>query len=61
MTLALCGMVLGAVGPGSWSVDEAIDIVDEVTGVTGLLIAAGAGVGGAALLLATSWRPPKSA
>lgn len=59
MTLGLCGMVLGAIGPGDWSLDAALDLTDDLTGWTGLAIAVGAGVGGAALLLATSWRPPK--
>lgn len=58
MTLGLCGVVLGAVGPGSWSLDDAFDISDDLTGWTGLLLSAGAGVVGAALLLAVSWRPP---
>jgi putative oxidoreductase len=57
MTLGLCGMLLGAIGPGSWSLDEALDIRDDLVGWTGLAISAGAGVGGALLLLATSWRP----
>jgi putative oxidoreductase len=58
MTLGLCGIVLGAIGPGSWSLDEALNIRDDLIGWTGLLISVGAGVGGAALLLAVSWRPP---
>lgn len=57
MTLALCGIVLGTIGPGSWSLDEALDIRDDVTGWAGLLVSAGAGLGGAATLLAVSWRP----
>ncbi len=60
MTLGLCGALLGAVGPGGWSVDEALDIGDDLTGWPGLLIAAGAGAGGAALLLAVFWRPAPS-
>lgn len=58
MTLGLCGMLLGAIGPGGWSLDEAVDIRDDLTGWVGLLLSAGAGVGGAVLLLAVSWRPP---
>lgn len=57
MTLGVCGLVLGAVGPGSWSLDDALDL--DLTGWTGLLVAVGAGVGGAALLLAACWRPPR--
>lgn len=58
MTLGLCGMVLGAVGPGGWSLDEAFDVRDDLTGWVGLLLSAGAGIVGAGLLLAVSWRPP---
>ncbi len=57
MTLLLCGLVLGAVGPGGWSLDEAFDMVDDLTGWTGLLISAIAGGGGAVLLLVVFWRP----
>jgi putative oxidoreductase len=57
MTLALCGLVLGAVGPGGWSLDAALDLDDELVGTPGLLISAIAGAGGAALLLAIAWRP----
>ena len=57
MTLGIAGAAIGAIGPGRWSLDEAFDLVDDLTGVSGLVIAAGAGVGGAALLLATCWRP----
>ncbi len=60
MTLGLTGMLLGAVGPGEWSLDEAFGIMDDLTGWTGLLIAVLAGVGGAVALLAVSWRPPTS-
>ncbi|MGI9645585.1 MAG: DoxX family protein [Ilumatobacteraceae bacterium] len=60
MTLALCGMLLGTLGPGEWSLDDALDLTDDLTGWTGLAISVGAGVGGAALLLATSWRPKSS-
>ena len=58
LTLGHCGLVLGAVSPGDWSLDNAFDIADDLTGSTGLLIAVVAGVGGAAALLAVAWRPP---
>src|SRR3954469_6990777 len=51
MTLTFCGLALGVVGGGNWSLDHAIWDTDLV-GVTGLLITLIAGVGGAALLLA---------
>jgi len=58
MTLGIVGIALGALGPGQWSLDEAFDIRDDLIGTTGLLIAAVAGIGGAAVLLLTCWRPP---
>ena len=59
MTLLLCGVALGAVGPGAWSVDDALDLRDDLTGTTGLLVSAVAGGGGALALLAVAWRPEK--
>lgn len=59
MTLLLCGIALGTVGPGGWSLDEAFDIVDDLSGTTGLAISLGAGGVGALLLLAAFWRPVK--
>jgi len=61
MTLGLCGMVLGTVGPGGWSLDRALDIDDDLIGWTGLGLSAGLGLVGAALLLATCWRPSADA
>jgi putative oxidoreductase len=62
MTLTVCGLALAVVGPGEWSLDEAIGWRDDLIGTTGLLIAVLAGGGGAGLLLATAWRPtPKPA
>src|SRR5262245_35519738 len=59
MTLLFCGVALGTVGPGGWSLDDALDIIDDLTGTTGLLISLGAGGLGALLLLAAFWRPVK--
>jgi len=56
--LLASGIVLGTVGPGEWSLDDALDLTDDLTGTTGLLISLVAGVGGALVLLATCWRPP---
>jgi putative oxidoreductase len=58
MTLALCGLLVGTIGPGQWSLDHAADLDDDLFGTTGLLITAIAGAGGAAVLLAVAWRPP---
>jgi putative oxidoreductase len=57
MTLTFCGLALAVVGPGKWSLDQAFGWRKDLIGTTGLLIAIVAGAGGAALLLATSWRP----
>jgi putative oxidoreductase len=58
MTLGIVGLAIGALGPGAWSLDEVFDLNDTFVGWTGLLIAAIGGIGGAVVLLATSWRPP---
>jgi putative oxidoreductase len=58
MTLSIAGLALGVIGPGGWSIDEAVDLRDDLVGVTGLLITLIAGVGGAAGLLVGFWRPP---
>lgn len=56
--LGLCALALGTLGPGAWSLDDALDLRDDLTGVTGLVVAAAGGLGGAAILLATCWRRP---
>ena len=57
MTLAIAGVAIAVLGPGEWSLDEAFDIREDLFGATGLAIAAIAGGGGAAALLAGFWRP----
>jgi putative oxidoreductase len=60
MTLTMCGFVLAMLGPGGWSVDHAVGSgLTRWWGWDGLWIALIFGVGGAALLLATAWRPAK--
>jgi putative oxidoreductase len=56
MNLFLVSLAIGALGPGEWSLDNAIDFAP--TGWWGFTIAALIGVGGAATLLAVFWRPP---
>jgi putative oxidoreductase len=60
MTLLFCGIAIGTIGPGRWSLDHALAIDDDLIGVPGLLIAAGAGGIGALALLAAFWRPPSA-
>jgi putative oxidoreductase len=57
MTLTLVGFALAVLGAGEWSLDHALDIDDDLVGVTGLLIGLIGGVGGAVGLLVTFWRP----
>ncbi len=57
MTLTFVGVVIGILGPGRWSLDNAAGLLG-LTGWTGLWIVLAAGGGGAALLLAGFWRPP---
>ena len=60
MMLLICGLTLGAVGPGGWSLDAALDLDADLVGWTGLLISGVAGGGGALLLLAVFWRPAEA-
>ncbi len=60
MTLTVVGLALGALGPGSWSLDGALDL-DDLAGSEGLALTAGLGLGGAAALLLGFWRRPAPA
>jgi putative oxidoreductase len=55
LMIAFVSCAIGALGAGTWSLDHAAGF--SLPGWPGLAIAALAGSGGAALLLATSWRP----
>jgi len=57
MTLTVVGLVVATLGPGSWSLDHVAGIEAELAGWHGLAIGGGAGVAGAAALLAGFWRP----
>lgn len=56
MTLTFCGLALGGLGAGAWSVDHALGWF-QPGGWAGLTVAGAGGAGGAALLLAACWRP----
>jgi putative oxidoreductase len=56
--LAFSLVALSVLGAGKVSIDHAIGFTVD-GGWTGLAVA-GAGIGGAGLMLATSWRPPRS-
>src|SRR5215211_389839 len=57
MTLTVVALVIGAVGPGSWSLDDALGL-DDLLGAEGLVLTAALGLGGAAALLLAFWRRP---
>jgi putative oxidoreductase len=60
LTIAIVAGVIGALGPGRWSLDHTLGWWNY-TKLDGLLIAVGLGVGGAALQLLTEWRPERPA
>jgi putative oxidoreductase len=55
LMIIVVACALGALGAGSWSIDEALGFT--LRGWGGLAVSAGAGGAGAALLLVTWWRP----
>jgi len=58
VTLAILSIVLGAVGPGRWSLDRAFDFSFPFEADKALAVAAIVGIGGTILYLLTFWRPP---
>jgi len=61
MVLTMLGVVIGTLGPGDWSVDGHVHALSQLLGWPGFAISLGGGAAGAALLLATCWRPtPKT-
>jgi putative oxidoreductase len=56
-TIALGALAVGTMGPGEWSLDNAIDF--SLSGWGALIVTLALGVGGAAVHLATSYRPVK--
>lgn len=56
--LAVVAISIAMLGPGEWSVDDALGIADDLDGYVGLAISAGGGLASAALLLAVFYRPP---
>lgn len=59
LVVALVAIAIAALGPGSASVDAGLGIDGDLDGWTGALIAAAVGGIGGAMLLVTSWRPPR--
>ena len=60
LTLTVVAVCLAMLGAGEWSLDDALEL-DAMNGWSGLLMAAVAGGGGTAVLLAVFWRPEKPA
>ena len=65
MTLVAGGFLLAIIGPGGWSLDDALGLFETngapVPAATGFWIALVGGFGGAATLLAAFWRPQPAA
>lgn len=57
LMIGIAALGIGAIGPGKASLDHALDW--HLNGWNGAIISAAVGIGSAALLLATTWRPPK--
>ena len=60
-TVAVLSIALGALGPGTWSLDDAFGFAFPFEPATALLITAIVGIGGTVAFLAAFWRPPKKA
>jgi putative oxidoreductase len=58
MNVAVASTALAALGPGRWSVDQALGTDRLLAGVPAALVAAGLGLAGAAAQLALFWRRP---
>jgi len=59
--LSVIAVTIAMLGPGEWSLDNALGIADDFDGYVGLAISAGGGLAAAVLLLALFYRPPKTA
>jgi putative oxidoreductase len=59
MNLSVASVALAALGPGDLSVDRLLGIHDKLTPASRAALAAGLGLGAAALQLAVFWRAPE--
>ena len=57
LMLGLLYVLVAVTGPGEWSLDHAFDLVDDLTGTTGLVIAL-VGLAASIGLMLVFWRPP---
>ena len=60
-TLAVLALVLGALGPGEWSLDHARDLEFSFQPRQALAVTAAVGIGGTVAYLVTFWRPKTAA
>ena len=56
LVLGILYVLVAVTGPGEWSLDHALDIADDLSGTTGLLLSL-VGVVASIGLLAVFWRP----
>lgn len=55
--LAVLAVLVATTGAGRWSLDNALGLLDELSGTTGLLLAL-SGLAASIALMAVYWRPP---
>ena len=60
LVLGLLYLLVAVTGPGEWSLDHALDLIDDLSGQTGLFISLVGLVASIALML-VFWRPPAKA
>jgi putative oxidoreductase len=56
LILGLLAVLIATMGPGRWSLDHALDLTDDLSGGTGLVLSL-LGVVAAVVLLAVFWKP----
>lgn len=56
--LGVTAVCIAMIGPGGWSVDDALGIADDLDGWVGLAVSAGGGLVAAGALLGACYRPP---
>ena len=54
-------ITVSTLGPGEWSIDNALDIVDNLNGWTGFILSSAIGIGAGLLTMAIFYRPPRPA
>jgi hypothetical protein len=59
MVMGVLFWAIGALGPGEYSLDDALGLMDTINdGFVGAAIAAGLGIGAGVLTLVCCYRPP---